>query len=690
MYFTGVILSFLQIFISVNTLSKSYTVRKILKYSAIAVVMAVTIGTTNLVSAQDVTNPSLVGLWSKVYSWPVYGVHLALMPDQKVLVWDSTKNENPTFNATANTSIWDPLTGQHTPVSNASLEGQELFCSPHTHLPDGNLLVVTGIVGKGDPAAVIFDNASKKWVRQPNLNYARYYPSATSLPNGGVLVTGGGYPNNEGDTPEKFESGNWQTLTDAKISFADTPRGFIDNTSYFPWAQPAPNGQVFYAGPENTLRYIDTAGAGGLQTVGQRGDNIFRDYGSYAMYDIGKVLVVGGGPAPKSTYVIDINNNSPLVTQSSSLTYGRRQQNLTILADGQVLVTGGNSNSNSRQGEAGSQFDLNTSVYAAEIWNPTTGQWKLQASMAKPRQYHSTALLIPDGRVVVAGGICTPCQKEQNAEIFSPPYLFNTDGTPAERPDITSAPASTGYKEQFTVTLSKQSSIVKAHLIKLGSVTHATNFDQRLVPLSFTQADTTLNITAPDNNNIAPPGYYMLFVVNSAGVPSIAKTIQVGGNPLPVPQPPSVQIPLNQQQSIQSFDNPNYYVRHSYFLGYITAMNASSPDLDKNDSTFKVVPGLASAQCVSFESKNFPGYFLRSQDFRVKLQPQDNSAVFKSDATFCPEPGLADTSKVSFRLYSDDTHYIRHRDNELWVDSYSSDTLYKSNATFQFVTAWNS
>lgn len=667
---------------------RTYNLRKILRFSTIAVVIATIITTASVVTAQ-VSNPGQGGMWSQIYNWPVYGVHLALMPDEKVLVWDSTKDDAPTFNATTNTSIWDPITNQHTRISNAPLAGQELFCSPHTHLADGNLLIVTGTVGEGDPVAVIFDNGLKRWVRQPTLIFPRYYPSTTSLPNGGVLVSGGGYPDRIGDIPESFESGNWRLLTGARIPFGDAPRGFIDNTTYFPWTQPAPNGQVFYAGPENTLRYIDTNGAGGMQTVGQRGDNAFRDYGSYAMYDIGKILVVGGGSALNSTYVIDINNWSPSVTQSGSLAFGRRQQNLTILADGQVLVTGGNSNPNGQDGQPGSQFDINTAVYAAEIWNPATGQWRVLSSMARSRQYHSTALLLPDARVVVAGGICTPCQSEQNAEIFSPPYLFNSDGSPATRPDITYAPATLGYSQQFSVTLSQTSNIVKAHLIKLGSVTHATNFDQRLVPLSFSQAGTTLNITAPANNNIAPPGHYMLFVVNSNGVPSVAKTIQVGGNPLPVPPPPTVQIPFNQQQSIQSFDNPNNYIRHINFVGYTNSVNSGSSNMEKNDATFRIVPGLANGQCISFESKNFPGNFLRHVNYRVQLQANQNSDLFRKDATFCPEPGLADASSVSFRSFNLSTRYLRHRNNELWLDSHSADSVFKSNATFKFVAPWS-
>jgi hypothetical protein len=186
---------------------------------------------------------------------------------------------------------------------------------------------------------------------------------------------------------------------------------------------------------------------------------------------------------------------------------------------------------------------MNAGVYAAELWNPATGQWSTLSSMQVTRQYHSTALLLPDGRVLSAGGgICGTCDSvgylNKNAEIFSPPYLFAKDGSGslAPRPTVTAVPGTVTEGSQFTVATPDAASITKVALVKLGAVTHSNNMDQRYVPLSFTAATGTLTVTAPTSINIAPPGYYMLFIINSAGVPSVAPILHI------TDAPPTVQI----------------------------------------------------------------------------------------------------------------------------------------------------
>jgi hypothetical protein len=222
------------------------------------------------------------------------------------------------------------------------------------------------------------------------------------------------------------------------------------------------------------------------------------------------------------------------------MAYGRRQNNLTVLADGTVLVTGGDSS-------GAPLVDLNAGVYAAELWNPATGQWTTLSNMQVTRQYHSTALLLPDGRVLSAGGgICGTCDTvgylNKNAEIFSPPYLFAKDGSGslAPRPTVAAAPGTVTEGTQFSVSTPDAASINKVALVKLGAVTHSNNMEQRYAPLSFTAGTGTLTVTAPANINIAPPGYYMLFIVNSAGVPSVAPILSVA--PPPPDVPPTVQI----------------------------------------------------------------------------------------------------------------------------------------------------
>jgi hypothetical protein len=330
--------------------------------------------------------------------------------------------------------------------------------------------------------------------------------------NGEMLITSGGPP-----VPEVLTTdGTLRELTNASLTLP-----------LYPWFNVAPNGQAFDSGPDPTMRLLDPSGTGAWTTYGDR-DPINRDYGGHAMYDVGKILVAGGGPSTNTADVININGSTPTVKPTGSMAYGRRQNNLTVLANGQVLVTGGNS--------SGAQLvDMNAGVYPAELWHPATGRWSTLASMQVTRQYHSTALLLPDGRVLSAGGgICGTCDQVgylgKNAEIFSPPYLFKKDGSGAlaNRPKVTSAPARVTVGGKFTVSTPNTPRINKVALVRLGAVTHSNNMEQQYVPVTFTRTSSgKLSVNAPGSVNIAPPGYYMLFLVNAAGVPSVAPILKL-------------------------------------------------------------------------------------------------------------------------------------------------------------------
>jgi hypothetical protein len=328
------------------------------------------------------------------------------------------------------------------------------------------------------------------------------------------LITAGGPA-----TPEVYTSaGTLRSLTDAVLEMPD-----------YPWFQAAPNGQALYFGPGDAMWYFNTSGRGAMSYVDGR-DGLNREYGAYAMYDIGKVLAAGGGSSVRHSVVIDMNGTSVQVTRTGDLNAGRRQHNLTVLPDGSVLATGGNSS-------GASLVDLNAGVYTAELWSPTTNQWQTLASMQKTRQYHSTALLLADGRVLVGGGgICLDCQEvgylEKNMEIFSPPYLFNRDGsgTLATRPTITTAPSTVNHLQEFTISTPNAAAISQVVLVRTSSVTHSVNFEQRRVPLNFSVVNGVIRATAPLNSHIAPPGFYMLFVIDNQGVPSVARMVRVNPN----------------------------------------------------------------------------------------------------------------------------------------------------------------
>ncbi len=454
-----------------------------------------------------------MGEWSFPFPTPVIAIHAHLLPNGKVLFWGDDFSY-----------VWDPAAPGS--FQQMALTSTELFCSGHSFLPDGRLLVAGGHIPPdakaGSPDSNVFDYRTNTWTLGPPMNAARWYPTNTTLPNGEVLVVAGtvvaGVNN---DLPQVWTtSGQWRDLTGATRVLPLYPFMFV-----------APNGKVFLAGPKQKTRYLDTSGTGQWTVVGDS-HCCNRDYGSAVMYDEGRVMIVGGagqdevGPAPTNTAeVIDLNAATPAWRFTNPMAFPRRQLNATLLPDGKVLVTGGTSSPG---------FNTSSgSVLPAEVWDPESEQWTTLASMQIRRLYHSTALLLPDGRVLSAGGGRPPAtgtpidSNHLDAEIYSPPYLFASNGTPALRPTITTAPSSVQYGETFFVETPDAGGIAKVNWIRLSSVTHAYNMEQRINRLSFSTVAGGLNVVAPANGNLAPPGYYMLFLLDNNGVPSLARIIQI-------------------------------------------------------------------------------------------------------------------------------------------------------------------
>jgi galactose oxidase len=459
------------------------------------------------VAAIGSTSLAVRGKWGPVFSTPVVAVDAHLLPTGKVLLWGDQ----------GDAQLWNPANpgAGFTAVSKT----YRIFCSGHTFLPDGRLLVTGGVVHGtiGDPRAVLFAPSSGSWVAAGPMAQGRYYPTATALPSGEVLAVSGNDQNGNVVTiPEIGNGSTWRRLTGASLSIP---------TPFYPAMFVAPNGKVFLAGFPQTSRYLDVTGTGSWTTVGNR---IVADrrMGSAVMYAAGKILYAGGGDPPTSSAeVIDLNQTSPAWRSVSGMSFARRQMNATILADGQVLVTGGTS---------GPGFnDVTSPVYNAELWNPATESWSIMARESVVRTYHSTALLLPDARVLSSGsgegGGVTYENSQFSAQVFSPPYLYNADGSLATRPVITSAPSRLSYGQSLTVGSPDVASVAKITLIRLSSVTHAFNQSQLINRLTFSATgSTTLSVMGPKNANVAPPGPYMLFLVNAKGVPSKAKMVTVG------------------------------------------------------------------------------------------------------------------------------------------------------------------
>jgi fibronectin type 3 domain-containing protein len=462
--------------------------------------------------------PDEIGQWSAPVAWPIVAVHMSLEPTGQVFALDGF-DDGPNSER-----LWDPATGSFVPVPYS----RNLFCAGHIQLADGRTLLVGGHIqaNAGLADTTLFDPQTRTYFRGPDMSVGRWYPTATQLPDGRVLTFAGDniQINQPGDPPFVESSVNslpsifdpktntWTDLTNARLSSPLYPFMFVLS-----------DGRVFDAGPDKITRILNPS-TGGWSTVGTSPI----DGMSAVMYRPNKIMKSGSWSDPGfrgtkvfqahgRTTVIDMSAGTPQWRETAPMNFSRAYHNLTLLPDGTVLASGGGSTS------AG--IDLENSVLPAEIWDPDTETWKTVDSLHNGRLYHSTALLLPDGRVLMAGGGQLPgtgATNQTNAEIYSPPYLFK-----GARPTITSAPTAVTWGSTYDVTTPDAAQVSKVSLIRLPSVTHANDMNQRFQFLTFTAGAGKVTVQAPANSNLAPPGDYMLFIVNGNGVPSVAKFVRV-------------------------------------------------------------------------------------------------------------------------------------------------------------------
>lgn len=461
-------------------------------------------------------DPNVYGQWSNVIDAQIVPIHMHLLPTGKIMYW-----ENGGFEVTLLDEIrlFDPVMGT---ISTPALPGHDIFCTGHSFLADGALFVTGGhdeedLVGL--PNASIYNPFTDSWTSLPNMNAGRWYPTNTTLANGDVLVLSGLDSNTNLNTlPQVWETANgtWRDLTNAQILMP------LDGGLY-PRMFLTPNGRVFRVDPTpyGKTWYLETSGLGSWSEGPPSKKGSTRDYGSAVMYEAGKIMITGGGefPPTATTEVIDLNGSGPTWRFVAPMAFARRHLNATLLPDGKVLVIGGTSSPGFNE--------ATDAVHVAEMWDPETEMWSIMSGMQAPRVYHSTAALLPDGRVLAGGGGRpapgpTGHTDQPDFEIYSPPYLFN-----AASPMIDSAPTTVNYGETFFVETSNATNITNVNWIRLPSVTHAFDQNQWMNKLGFSQASGGLNVTAPVDSNLAPPGYYMLFIVNEDDVPSVAQIIHI-------------------------------------------------------------------------------------------------------------------------------------------------------------------
>ena len=509
------------------------------------------------------------GRWTSVTDspnlpWPESPIHAHLLPfgphAGQVLFWgrghiprDQSRASEPHF--------WDPnsktVTAAAQPTFNA-------FCSGHAFLAFGKLLVAGGhkTSYNGLPNASKYDPEQNMWSSDlDDMNEARWYPTTIALPHGDALVISGtnvgqGDPDN---TPQvlRYNQTTWSGLSaDMNLPSIYYPFMFVA-----PFASGSSDERVFLAGPKKDTRFLYTNGSGTWEGQAQRYLHDFpRNWGSAVMYDKGKIIIMGGtdcgfydgnctNPPFASAERIDLTAASPAWTSVPSMPKGpRKLHNATLLANGKVFVSGGRRDSASPKAPAPSPTDTpGPAALKCEMWDPSSGQngsWFERAPLPKYRGYHSIALLLPDATVLSAGGDHQGGDYSQSdpddytAEVFEPPYLFDSNDQLADRPEIInwpSPPPAYNYGATINVefTVPANRSIVKVNLLGVGSVTHGFNMGQRCVPITTFVKDPNANIlhvTISVDESEAPSGYYMLFVIDNnpnGGVPSKAQFVRL-------------------------------------------------------------------------------------------------------------------------------------------------------------------
>jgi galactose oxidase-like protein/PKD domain-containing protein len=475
---------------------------------------------------------STQGQWQTLPNlMPINPVHAALLHNGKVLIVSGSGNVAGNTNFQA--GIFDPATGSVTtqPVN------WDMFCNGMVVLPDGRAFVNGGTLQydpfHGQLRSAIYDPATGQFTDAQNMAHGRWYPTVTNLSDGTLMTFSGlDETGSTNSTVEIYTVGlGWST-----------PYGSPFTPPLYPRMHLLPSGKVFYSGSTTSSRYFDPSAHTWSGVVANTNFSGTRTYGSSVLLPLTPannykpvIMIMGGGnPATNTTELIDLSAATPKWTYGPNMSQSRIEMNATILPNGKVIALGGSLNDE----------DTTTASLNADLYDPASNTFSSAGQNAYARLYHSNSLLLPDATVLFIGGNPARGTYEQHMEIYTPAYLFNTDGSFATRPAITGVPSTgIGYGSAFQVQTPDAGTISSVVLMRAGAPTHAFDMEQRLVGLSFTAGSGVLNVSAPPNGNIAPRGYYLLFLLNTSGVPSVAQFVQLTSAPADIPPTGTITSP---------------------------------------------------------------------------------------------------------------------------------------------------
>ncbi len=484
----------------------------------VSLVLATCVGLSLLQAVPGfASSPSQVGRWVAPRNWPVVAIHSIVLPTGEVLqfTYSNFYEEHPGSKG----AVWNPDKDRfHFPFNFYN----DFFCSGHTVLEDGRVFVAGGWVQgascdiQGPNETYLFDPWTGVWSSGPDMKRGRYYPSNLTLGDGRVLIFAG--------EDAACQRNALVEVFDPRDDSLEILRGAEQGMDPYPRVHLLSDGRVAKVGPEDRTLLLDPeARTWTPVTRTQLREPRFQGTSWLVPGTVDEIMTCGGFTSRKKIETlptdtcerISFKHDDPKWQFTRPMRYPRAHANAVILPDGTVLLVGGG------------HHDLyDQPIHLPELYDPETNIWRVLPRQAWGRMYHSTAVVLPDGRVLSAGQDDDPSGltgSGARAEIYEPPYLFR-----GARPVIKKAPEASYYGQTIRIKAKQAKRIEKAVLLRPGAVTHSVNMEQRYVSLEFAwRGAKRMDLELPDNPNLAPPGYYMLYLLNDRGAVSRAKMVHL-------------------------------------------------------------------------------------------------------------------------------------------------------------------